>query len=75
MKINWTTVLVAFFSCIPPTILAYAAYSKAGETHDIVNSRMTEYKASLEQVSKLLQDKAAADATAAERDREESRKK
>lgn len=35
-------ILLATIAAVPPSIFALAAYSKAGETHDLVNSRMTE---------------------------------
>lgn len=59
--INWETIILAIITAIPPTMVAAAAFyqaykanSKAGETHNLVNSRMTE----LLEISK----KASADA-------------
>ena len=39
---NWDTIIISGIVAIPPTIAAVAALHKATQTHDIVNSRMTE---------------------------------
>jgi len=65
--INWTLVLVAALSTIPPTLAGVAALVQSARTHDLVNSRTTE-------LVQLEKDKAFADATkkeqAAESDRQ-----
>lgn len=38
----WLAFAIAIVTATPPTILALAAYNKSQETHDVVNSRMTE---------------------------------
>jgi len=45
---NVTTIILALFAALPPTLLALAAYVQARKTHGIVNSRMDEFKANLE---------------------------
>lgn len=35
-------VITAIIAAVPPTIMALAAYMKASQTHDLVNSRMSE---------------------------------
>jgi len=64
---NWDTVLVAFFTSIPPSILAAAALIQARKTHDAVNSRMSELLA-------LARKGAADEATLAEKRAEHVRK-
>lgn len=41
-KLNWTIIIAAAIAVLPPTILAIASLYKASETHNLVNSRMTE---------------------------------
>lgn len=38
----WLAFVIALVTSIAPTILALAAYRQSAETHDVVNSRMTE---------------------------------
>lgn len=41
-RINWQIVLLAVITATPPTIVALGAFVQAKETHEAVNSRMTE---------------------------------
>lgn len=65
--INWTVVLVAALAAIPPSLAALATYIKTNETHDLVNSRMTEMLTVVRQGS-------ADAATLAEKKKQEERK-
>lgn len=38
----WLAFVIAIITSIAPTILALAAYRQSAETHDVVNSRMSE---------------------------------
>ena len=39
---DWTVILIALITAVPPTLVAAAAYLQASKTHQAVNSRMTE---------------------------------
>lgn len=39
---NYTTIIVALITSLPPTIVAYLAWRESRRTHLTVNSRMTE---------------------------------
>lgn len=56
----WLAFGIAIVTAIPPTILALAAYRQSADTHDVVNSRMSE-------MIKLVEKSSADAATLAEK--------
>lgn len=68
--INWNVILVAVIAAIPPSIVGLAAYNKADQTHQLVNSRMTEL---LELTRKAAKDEATLAEKKAQTVREEAK--
>lgn len=67
MKLNWTIIIAAIIATTPPTILAIASLKKSYQTHELVNSRMTELLA-------IAKKESAATATLKEKEAEQDRK-
>lgn len=68
--VTWPAVVLAValacIAAIPPTMVAWSALTKAEETHDLVNSRMT-------QMLELVRKSASAEATLKEKATEKAR--